>query len=146
MLWDCIVSCWIWSNSSQCSPAAFVTLLHVEYCSPNKSIHPCIYPTRLYHQPNHTRLQYWLRLHYTWCWCLAAVPWRSMLLLTLDLANTNTTLGRSSLATIIVALFCSIMCALGINFVLRCRLLICRRWQGVFEPSKNVASLERAHN
>lgn len=43
----------------------------------------------------------------------------------------------SGLSIIITVLFFSILCALGINALLRC-ILLCRRWRMVPEPSHNV--------
>lgn len=43
----------------------------------------------------------------------------------------------SSLAVVIAALFCSLLCALGVSALLRCRLL-CRRWRVVSELSVDV--------
>jgi len=59
-----------------------------------------------------------------------------------DVPEMVNTRFNSSLATIIVALFFSILCGLGINALLRCRLL-CRRWLMVSEPSHDVG-VERA--
>lgn len=43
----------------------------------------------------------------------------------------------SSLAVVIAALFCSLLCALGVSALIRCRLL-CRRWRVVSELSVDV--------
>lgn len=48
----------------------------------------------------------------------------------------------SSLGIVIAVLFCSVLCALGINALLRCRLL-CRRWRVASEPLPDVG-VERA--